>query len=629
MVQLYWEMIFMLLERLYYPNDYPIRISIAALAEDPLHYHTDIEFVYVLKGEIELKNGYYTYHLHAGDIFTNSGNEVHGMRAVTEDNVVAQIHVRTKDLSHYFPDLSKACYRTYSKKATDKRYERLRELLLSLLLKNELKDFNYKNECLYLMVDIIKHLNKYFNLFAFDKNMVVGFDRSNEVAVERISRICQYLYQNYASNITLEDLSRMEHLSSYYISHLIKDFTGMNFREFLCFARVEMSEARLLGSDHKISQIAGEVGFSTTAYYKKYFEKWFGHDPQTHREIYRDAIKSDLNPAVYTELAPGRAIAAIRAAYANYDPRQMAENIVSSMNLEMEVDADAKPLFHFGRNLQVVVTPADFLALGTGIFETLNGLAATKVILQGGKDKEEDKRIQALLSLGFSVENRETPGKTARSKGMFACDSIVYPIWLVDRFLKDRQTPTEIFLRDTDSSGEILQGQPSPLTAGGIKKPSYFIHAALSRVKGDMIAQGSQCGVIRTLREGRPAYAIFAYNYSDALKNICQKEMDKMEVKRLIDDFRDEMDLAVSLNLKPGEYSVVKYRLTQDNNIFAHLASLNFRSDAVSAHNRSGMMSDYPLLETYIENVNTALNVNFSMKGAGIQLAIVRQCNPL
>ena len=152
-----------------------------------------------------------------------------------------------------------------------------------MLLKNELKDFNYKSESLYLMVDIIKHLNRYFNLFAFDKNMVVGFDRSNQLAVERISRICQYVYQNYAGNNTLQDLSDMEHLSSYYISHLIKDFTGMNFREFLCFARVEMSEARLLGSDHKISQIAGEVGFSTTAYYRKYFTKDYLMGPNSFR----------------------------------------------------------------------------------------------------------------------------------------------------------------------------------------------------------------------------------------------------------------------------------------------------------------------------------------------------------
>lgn len=619
----------MLLERIYYPNDYPIRISIASLVEDPLHYHTDIEFVYVLKGEIELKNGYYTYHLHAGDIFTNSGNEVHGMRAITEDNIVAQVHVRTKDLSHYFPDLSKACYRTYSKKASDKRYERLRELVLSLLLKNELKDFNYKSECLYLMVDTIKHLNKYFNLFAFDKNMVVGFDRSNEVAVERISRICQYIYQNYASNITLEDLSDMEHLSSYYISHLIKDFTGMNFREFLCFARVEMSEARLLGSDHKISQIAGEVGFSTTAYYKKYFEKWFGHDPQTHRELFQTKVKSDLNPAVYTELPPGRAIAAIRAAYANYDPHQVAENIVSTVNLELEVDGDAKPITHFSKGLQVIITPADFHALGTGLFEGLSGLAPTKVILQEGKEKETaDKRIQTLLSVGFSVESRDTAGgRPKRTKDLYGCDSIIYPIWLADRLNKSGDVPTEIYLRDTDSaSGAILQGQPSPLTAGGIKKPSYFIYAALSRIKGDIIAQGSQCCVIRTIREGRPAYAVYAYNCSDSLMNVCQREMDKMDVKHRIDDFRDEMNLGVSINLKPGTYSVVRYSLTPENNIFAHMASLNFRSDAISPHTRSGMIADYPLLETYIENVNTALNVNFSMKGPGIQLAIIRQC---
>ena len=620
----------MLLERLYYPNDSPIHIHIATLVEDPFHYHPDIELVYVLKGEIELKNGYYTYLLHAGDIFTNSGNEVHGMKAVTEDNVVAQIHVRTKDLSHYFPDLSKACYRTYSKKVNDKRYEVLRELVLKLLLKNELKDFNYKSECLYLTVDIIKHLNKYFNLFEFDKDMVVGFDRSNELATERISRICQYLYQNYASNITLQDLSDMEHLSTYYISHLIKDFTGMNFREFLCFARVEMSEGRLLGSDRKISQIAGEVGFSTTAYYKKYFTKWFGHDPQKHRELYSSSIKSDLNPAVFEEIPQTKTVSILREAYAGYDPHQAAENIVSSLNLEMEVDGDAKPLFHFSRSLQVIVTPEDFHALGTSLFEGLSAIAPSKVIFQEGKEKEtQTKRIQTLLSVGFSVEKRDAAALPARSaSGTYACDSILYPIWLMDQLVKHKDISSEIYLRDTDSpEGEILQGQVSPLTAGGIKKPSFFLYSALSRIKGDLIAQGSQCGVIRTIREGRPAFVIFAYNCSDALKESCRREMDKTDVKRMIDEFRDELNLGVSINLRPGTYSVIKYSLNQDNNIFAHMAALNFRSDAISPYTRLGMVTDSPLLETYIEDVRAALNVNFSLKGPGIQLAVIRQCS--
>ena len=141
-----------------------------------------------------------------------------------------------------------------------------------------------------------------------------------------------------------------------------------------------------------------------------------------------------------------------------------------------------------------------------------------------------------------------------------------------------------------------------------------------------MIALGSQCGVMRILREGRPAFAVYAYNCSDGLKDICRKETDRTDVKHMIDDFRDELNLGVSINLRPGTYSVIKYSLTQENNIFAHMASLNFRSDAISPHIRTGMIADYPLLETYIEEVRTALNVNFSLKGAGIQLAIIRQC---
>ncbi|MBO5122716.1 MAG: cupin domain-containing protein, partial [Oscillospiraceae bacterium] len=102
----------MLLERLTYADDFPININIARLVEDPLHYHLDIEFLYVLKGEILLKNGYCQYHLQEGDIFTNAGHEVHGMKALTEDNVVATIQISTHYFSQYFPDLSKACYRT-------------------------------------------------------------------------------------------------------------------------------------------------------------------------------------------------------------------------------------------------------------------------------------------------------------------------------------------------------------------------------------------------------------------------------------------------------------------------------------------------------------------------------------
>ena len=619
----------MLLERLYYPNDYPIHIAVHNLVEDPVHYHPDIEIVYVLKGEVRLKNGYYTYQLSAGDIFVNSGNEVHSLEPVTADNILAQIHVRTRDLSHYFPNLSKACYRTYTKKTSDKRYDRLKEMVLQLLLKNGQKDFNYKSECMYLVVEIIKHLNKYFNLFAFDHDMVVGFDRSNQLTVERISHICTYIYQNYADNITLEDLAEMEHLSSYYISHLIKNFTGMNFRDFLCFARIEMSEARLLGSDRKISQIAQDVGFSTTAYYRKYFSKWFGHDPETHRKLYLHSVKSDLKPAVFRELPSGSIMATLREAYESYDSRQSDSQLVNRLSLEMDADADAKPLFHISKGLQVILTSDDFTALGAKLYESLIGLAPANVILRESGDTDMvEKHIQLLLSMGFTVEIEENDeSHNYRASGVYAYDSILYPIWLTDQIVRNRKLPASVYLRDADSiTGDILQGQSSVLTSSGIKKPSYYAFAALSRLKGAVIARGSQYGVIRTMLEGKTAFAVYAYNLSDALRNVCNAEMGKSEIKRMVDEFRDEISLSVNINLKPGTYSVIKYSLSRENTFFEHLAALDFRSDALSVDTYSEIMNGCPQLEAYIEEVHNGLNISFSMKGAGLQLTVIRQC---
>ena len=40
----------MLPEKIYYPHDFPLTITIAELNEVPLHYHLDVELVVVLQG---------------------------------------------------------------------------------------------------------------------------------------------------------------------------------------------------------------------------------------------------------------------------------------------------------------------------------------------------------------------------------------------------------------------------------------------------------------------------------------------------------------------------------------------------------------------------------------------------
>lgn len=610
----------MLFERITYPEDFPIRITVAEVVEDPLHYHLDIEFIYVLKGEVTLKNGYCHYRLREGDLFTNSGHEVHSLTAGPGENVAALIQISTHYFAQYFPQLSKACYRTYSTKAEDQRRSRLKHLTLQLLMKYSARGFNYKSECIYLMVDILKHLEKYFNLFAFDKNVVVGFDRSNQLAVERISRICRYIYQYYAQNITLKDLSEMEHLSPFYLSHLITSFTGMNFRNFLCFARVEWSEILLLDSDKKISQIAGEVGFSSTAYYEKYFQKWFRRTPQEHRAYYLPLVKSDLRPAVLHPLPPGRVNAMVKRAYGHTE--QDRDVILTGVSLEVEVDLDAPVLGTLDTQTAIAVTCGDFRALGPGLFHALDLLAAGKaVLLQHPGDRPEDAAalFQLLVQGGFSPELRIQPPAT--EPACAAYDSIAYPISLLRKNLGAERL--ELRLRDPGDPEGLLQGQPALLTGGGIKKPVFYAAQLLAGLKGELLCRSNRYWVIRDPRQDPPCYFLLVCNDSEAMQNACLPPAGAQQVKSAINGFKDELHVGLHLPLKPGRYAVVRYGMSKENNLFGLLSALDFPAGTAAARWFPRTCSGFPALEAYTEDVRTSFDLNISLKGAGVQLAMI------
>ena len=57
------------------------------------------------------------------------------------------------------------------------------------------------------MLNVIKYLNEHFNLFAFEGQQVLNFKNNNPIIVERISRIINYVYENHANKISLEDLA--------------------------------------------------------------------------------------------------------------------------------------------------------------------------------------------------------------------------------------------------------------------------------------------------------------------------------------------------------------------------------------------------------------------------------------
>ena len=614
----------MLFEKISYQDNFPINITIANIKEYPIHYHQDTEFVLVLKGEILLKNGYCTYTLKEGDIFTNSGHEVHSLKSTGEDNVVAVIQISTHFFSQYFPNLTKACYRTYTNKGHSKKHDALREKLLDILLQYSIKGFNYKSECTYMMVDVIKYIDKYFNLFAFDNDVVVNFESGSQITIDRISRIIGYIYEFHSEQITLNDLANMEHLSTFYLSHIIKNYTGMNFREFLCFARVEWSEIDLLETNKKISRIARDVGFSTTSYYEKYFRKWFGMDPQTYREQNMPLVMSDLRQGEMRHLENNEIISIVRDSLSSLSSQQSSKTHVNALKLDLNVDAKAPSISSLDHYLDVQITLEDFRVLGYSIFGLLSELRPGKVtILTEPDDGLSDiNRVKILLtSAGFEVGLNED-SKLSHNK-TYGFDSIAYPIFILNRLLKSKDHWVKVRLRDPGDTSKILKGYPAVLTSNGIKKPAFYAYQALSAVSGEIIYWGKQYCVIRSFYYASPCFIIFCYNFNEQVFNLCIKDSTEQNVKNIINDFKDEVDISMNLTIEQGMYNVMKYSIPSTKGIFSYMSVMNFPSSIPEIENMPFAVSTQPDLDIYVEDVRTAFNINFSIKGAGIQLAVI------
>lgn len=487
----------MLFEKTIYPDDFPLNIQIIQVDEIPFHYHQDVELVYVLKGEIRLKNGYYNYLLKEGDIFTNSGHEVHGLHATDSDNVIAVIQISNRFFTQYFPQLPKACFRTYVNDDRYARLEDLRGMLLHILLDYTRRSFNYKSTCIYQMIDVIKYLNQYFNLFAFENQVVVNFKNNNPVIVERISHIINYVYENYANRITLEELSEREHLSSFYLSHLIHAYMGISFQKFLCFARSEMSEIPLLETNDKISTVAKKVGFSTTAYYEKFFREWFGHSPQEHRVLFQTHILNESNPPRLQQLTETLSVGLIARTLAAMADHEISPTI-QHIQLNVSIADDVPSILHLEHSFTAMLTLEDYTFLGARLFGLLMDLNIEKIILYCPQEAQDNSASSfefaemhhRLRALGYEVTvSEDSAPECSGYRTSAVYDSIVAAIHIFRTYFSSLRTNVTLRLRDPGEPQKILKGFPACITSCGIPKPAFYAYQLLKNIRGELLYQ--------------------------------------------------------------------------------------------------------------------------------------------
>ena len=273
---------FMRREYVTYPEDSPIKISYANIKEYPIHWHNSIEILYVLRGSININIDTDSFELLEKELEIINVDEAHRIYS-EKDNKVLIFHIDPYFFEKYYKDINNIFFYTNS---TDdgaqegEEYDLLRTFLAKLLCECVQKIDDFDKEIESILVDLLYHLINNFHYLTYEKEELK--EKTEQLA--RYHRISKYIFNNYDSNITLQEIAKKEFLSPHYLSHEIKYATGYSFTDLVNLTRVEESVKLLLDSDLSISDISDEVGFSHVRYLNKNFKNYYGCTPLQFRK---------------------------------------------------------------------------------------------------------------------------------------------------------------------------------------------------------------------------------------------------------------------------------------------------------------------------------------------------------
>lgn len=115
----------------------------------------------------------------------------------------------------------------------------------------------------------------------FPQKMSANLPDSSAPAVSNFAaaEVVAYIRRNYASKITLHDMSETLCLSPNYLCRLFKRHMGRGPMEYLAEYRMELAKRHLKEARYSISDIAAMVGYSDPGYFSSAFKKAFGVTP--------------------------------------------------------------------------------------------------------------------------------------------------------------------------------------------------------------------------------------------------------------------------------------------------------------------------------------------------------------
>lgn len=244
-----------------------------------LHNHNDrCELLFVRNGASRYVIENQVYPIKKGDMVITNCGVLHDDLLDKHDNVAYYSlgidHLQIPGLPENYlvaPDVKPVIPTGEQYNVFNSLFRSIYELLVS-------NDVGVEETCHHLMMSVL--------------SLVLKLARSTDVSQEQQEQssltldIRQYLDENYMNDLSLQSISEVFHISTYYLAHVFKDETGYSPMNYIIRRRIGEAQTLLISTKATITEIAGRVGFSNPNNFNIQFQKQVGLSPRQYRKTY-------------------------------------------------------------------------------------------------------------------------------------------------------------------------------------------------------------------------------------------------------------------------------------------------------------------------------------------------------
>ena len=116
-------------------------------------------------------------------------------------------------------------------------------------------------------------------LFEKMEEELIVKQQGHETQKNLITQICQYVDQNYMSDVSIDKVGDVFSITPTYLSRMFRKKTGKRYIEFVTQIRMEHARELLLSGKYSVKEISELVGYMSEKHFSRNYKKYYGISP--------------------------------------------------------------------------------------------------------------------------------------------------------------------------------------------------------------------------------------------------------------------------------------------------------------------------------------------------------------